>query len=43
MRNLTIQRVEDILTGKELIETVQVYEVLTWLLREYDKLNKETK
>ena len=42
MKNkLTIQKVRDILTGKELIETVQVYEVLTWLLREYDKLAQD--
>ena len=44
MKNkLTIQKVRDIVEGKELVETANVYKVLTWLLAEYDKLNKETK
>ena len=44
MKNkLTIQKVRDIVEGKELVETANVYEVLTWLLAEYDKLNKGTK
>ena len=40
MEDLTIQRVGDILSGKEPIEAIEIFGVLRWLLDKYNELRE---